>query len=310
MKNRIKKRVLNYLSFTRSERIGTIVLVVLLIMVIVVPILYREFIAPGELDKNISHAEVDDFFNNLSYKQKQQKPWTKKITIEEEEVVDDKNKGVLNFDFDPNTITTDSLMLLGLSAKQAAVVDNYRARGGKFRTPADFSKIYSIDSRTHSRLAPHVKIDTSIFIRNKEEGFGANYNGPVMVEINTADTVELCKIRGIGKSYAKRIIAYRTLLGGFHSRNQLLEIYGMTSDLYNKILPSVMVDSALTKKINLNTISFENLKAHPYISPYEAKSIIYYRSKVKTIRKTDEILQNKLLTSDRYKKVFPYLSIE
>ena len=50
---------------------------------------------------------------------------------------------------------------------------------------------------------------------------------PVVVEINTADSAELMRLNGIGASFSRRIVKYRNLLGGFISKEQLLEVYGM-----------------------------------------------------------------------------------
>ena len=45
------------------------------------------------------------------------------------------------FEFDPNTISLDSLQMLGFSYKQALTVIHYREKGGRFRKKEDFSKV-------------------------------------------------------------------------------------------------------------------------------------------------------------------------
>lgn len=310
MKNRPKRRLLNYLTFTKSERGGTILLIVMLLMVIVVPIVWRMLISPQVVGREVDSDRVDDFFDDLAYKERQfQSKRTSRFSLVDEEVVAEHPRVAQTFAFDPNTISVDSLMLLGLSAKQAAVINNYRSKGGKFRSPADFAKIYSIDAQTHSRLAGFIKIDSAQIAPPAYKSQSFEYE-TVTVDINTADTLALRKIRGIGPAYARRIIAYRTKLGGFYSKAQLLEVYGFSKELYDKILPSITLDTTSLKKINLNTVTFESLKAHPYLSNYEAKAIIYYRSKVKTIGHAHELLDNKLIKPEKYQKILPYFEVD
>ncbi len=56
------------------------------------------------------------------------------------------------FAFDPNTITGDSLQLLGFSAQQAQSILKYRNKGGKFRYREDFAKLYVVDSAVYAAL--------------------------------------------------------------------------------------------------------------------------------------------------------------
>lgn len=100
------------------------------------------------------------------------------------------------------------------------------------------------------------------------------YVAPVLrIELNTADTLLLTELRGIGPGYARRIVGYRERLGGFHRPEQLLEVYGFTDELYAKIEASVWVDPVHVTPIRVNHLGIAQLKRHPYISYYEAKSL-------------------------------------
>lgn len=65
----------------------------------------------------------------------------------------------------------------------------------------------------------------------------------VLVELNSADTTELMKVRGIGSVFANRIVKYRKLIGGFQSEDQLLKVYGITPDRFERISTQVYVDT-------------------------------------------------------------------
>lgn len=63
------------------------------------------------------------------------------------------------------------------------------------------------------------------------------------IELNSADTTELKKLRGIGSKLSQRIVKYRTKLGRFSSKEQLKAVYGLSEETYEAILPYVWVDS-------------------------------------------------------------------
>jgi DNA uptake protein ComE-like DNA-binding protein len=212
-----------------------------------------------------------------------------------------------NFYFNPNTISADSLVDLGLSPKQAQVIINYRNKGGKFKIADDFSRIHVIDSTTFHRLKPWIRIPKNTVA--KVDSFNVA-KIPIRIELNSADSASLTKLKGIGRSFARRIVAYRDLLGGFYSINQLSEVYGLTPEIVNSIRPNIWVDSSSIRILNLNLISYEELKQHPYLTDYQAKSIIYYRSKQRVIAKPIDLLNNKIIPPDRYQKIAPYFDVK
>ena len=72
------------------------------------------------------------------------------------------------FRFNPNTITLDSLQLLGFSQRQAQTILNYRSKGGTFRRREDFARMYTVDSAMYASLEEYIFIpdkDTSL-LRN------------------------------------------------------------------------------------------------------------------------------------------------
>ena len=62
------------------------------------------------------------------------------------------------FNFDPNTISLNSLQRLGFSRKQALTIIHYREKGGRFRKREDFSKMYTVSPEKYEELAPYISI--------------------------------------------------------------------------------------------------------------------------------------------------------
>ena len=63
---------------------------------------------------------------------------------------------VESFRFNPNTVSVEDLRRLGFSEKQAASIDHYRQKGGRFRRAEDFAKSYVVADSVFDRLAPYI----------------------------------------------------------------------------------------------------------------------------------------------------------
>ncbi len=163
-----------------------------------------------------------------------------------------------SFPFDPNTATVEELVHLGLSERQAQVIENYRAKGGRYYKPEDFAKMYVVDSALFRRLKPYIKLKK--------------------LDLNSADSTELLQLRGIGPYYAGKIVRYRARLGGvFTSVEQLLEIEGFEAERLARFADGV---EAVRRKpqFTLWSATKSELAAHPYIGAYAAKGIVRYKS--------------------------------
>ena len=94
-----------------------------------------------------------------------------------------------------------------------------------------------------------------------------------VVELNSADTTALKMVPGIGSVFAKRIIKYRDLLGGFYSVEQLGEVYGIDEDRYEAMKSWFSVDPSVISHLFVNQLSAKKLASHPYVSYKQARII-------------------------------------
>jgi DNA uptake protein ComE-like DNA-binding protein len=107
-----------------------------------------------------------------------------------------------------------------------------------------------------------------------------------------------------------RIIRYRNLLGGFASVKQLREVYGLPEETFNLVSGRLTADSLLIKKININTADFKQLIRLPYIDRYNVNSILKYRELKGRIEDINELVDNKLVTKEKFMKVRSYLKVK
>ena len=133
-----------------------------------------------------------------------------------------------------------------------------------------------------------------------------------MVELNSADTTRLKMLRGIGSGYAKMIVAYREKLGGFYATSQLLEVYKFPDETYQKIKHQLSVDTTLIRKIKINEVTVKELKSHPYISYYQALSIVENRELQPEMRYNSlyDMVVDEDLKEEDILRVAPYFSFE
>lgn len=129
------------------------------------------------------------------------------------------------------------------------------------------------------------------------------------IELNSVDSAGLDSLPGIGPVFAKRIIKYRDLLGGYYSINQLSEVYGIPPELAGKIYNYIIVDTLKIRMLLLNSADFKKVNAHPYISFDQTKMIFKLRSRQKIIV-SDQLIENKIFSSEEIIKLRHYLSFE
>jgi len=128
-----------------------------------------------------------------------------------------------------------------------------------------------------------------------------------LIEINSADSTKLLSLYGIGPSYAGRIIKYRSVLGGFHTCSQLLEVYGMDTVRYNGFFKRIWADTSLVNKININTSGFRDLLRHPYLDYEAVKSLVQYRDRHGPFESPAELWKDSILSEDIKQGLLPYL---
>ena len=204
--------------------------------------------------------------------------------------------------FDPNTATRNELKKFGFNDFQTNNLLSYRENGGKFNADEDINKIYGIDSIFFVGIRKHIQFEETA------ENFIVNEKQHLCIELNSADSSELMQLQGIGSAYARRILKYRELLGGFYSKKQLLEVYNFPQETYQQIEQSIIVDTLLVKKIRLNFADFKQLLSHPYLNKSQVEAIINHRDQNGAFKEVSSLFSVNGITGDVALKIEPYFT--
>jgi competence protein ComEA len=302
----IKNWLNNYFGFTKRELNGLLFLMAVLLLVTILPHFYHSYFVKPVFQSTNDQLAIQ----KLVLVNKQQPNFYQKMQDEVEDAAI-KYPTTL-FKFDPNTITLAEWQKLGLSAKQAQSIINYRNKGGKFYKPEDLQKMYTISAEKYEVLQPYITIQSIGFAQKFEKNVYPDQKPYVkkelaIIEINGADTLQLDEIKGVGSAFARRIANYRNKLGGFYKKEQLLEVYGLDSLKYAEIKDQIKIDILNIKKININTAEFDDLKNHPYLKFKQINAIIQYRKQHGKFNSVDDLKKVLILTPQIIQNLTPYL---
>ncbi|OCX54592.1 hypothetical protein BEL04_10195 [Mucilaginibacter sp. PPCGB 2223] len=277
----MKQRLRSYFEITKKEWNGMVVMFIIIGLIIAAPYIWQRF----------HHEPVMDLkeFNALA------------AQLKDKPAADDAgNAHPELFKFDPNNLPAGQWAKLGLSTKQIAIIKNYEAKGGRFYTKTDLQKIYSITAEDYNRLEPYINLPDQFISTKTDE----------IIEINSADSARLTQVRGIGAGFASRIVKYRTQLGGFIKKEQLMEIYGIDTAKYHELAPHVSVNAAHIKKIAINTAAVDDLRPFPYLNFKQMNAIVEYRKQHGNYHSVEDLHQVAILDDEILRKIAPYLSFK
>lgn len=285
--------------FTKQEKQGTIILLLLLLAAFLWRLNINYFHLP-DID-SIDTAEINKKIALLETRSSEYYNRQERKSNERENIVTSNKK----FHFDPNTVTEEEMKLLGFSVFQRNNILKYRSKGGVFHKKEDLKKIYGIDDSVFDDLENLIFIHRDFSYNQTDRNNKVNES--IIIELNTADTVMLRSVKGIGEVYAKRILKYRNLLGGYYSLNQLLEVYGIDDSVYLNIRDNFRVDTQLIDKININTSDYIELIRHPYLEKKHVEAILHYLTLKNEITSLNELIKNNIISSEEGEKLRPYI---
>ncbi|MFB9864537.1 ComEA family DNA-binding protein [Rufibacter immobilis] len=312
MLKRLLHGLQEYFSFSQRELTQFFILIFLMALLMVAPFFFFQDDVP--YDPTADQRILDSLVVQLDQQA-------------EEEAAARANryrrKPIKLYRFNPNQLNVEQWQELGLNKYLAQRILNYRAKAGDFKSKAQLQKIYGLPDSLFQLWYPYIDLpeESPGYARQPFSGsFSENRPKPEYprkrwelqpFDLNTADTTELKQIRGIGSKLSQRIINFRDKMGGFHSVDQVAEVYGLPPEVADSVRKYAFIakDGGI-RKINLNAATFAELRQHPYIGYSLARAIVNYRTQHGPYPSVEELRKIKVLKEEQFQKMQPYLVVQ
>jgi len=223
---------------------------------------------------------------------------------------DSSNKELLYFQFDPNTVTYSEMKKLGIDGKTANILLKYRGNKIRFYSKEDVLKVYGFTEEKYQKLENYIVFPKKDSIIKKEKIKHENPYKNIQIDINKANALEFEKLKGVGAYISKEIVKYRIKLGGFYSKNQLKEVYGITEEVFENFKNNLVIDKPRIKKININTTNFKELIRHSYISKEQTIEILKLKKDISGFNKIDDLIYYDVFSKKEFENLKHYLKVK
>jgi DNA uptake protein ComE-like DNA-binding protein len=329
----------DYLTFTKKERIGIVVLMLVLLLFLLLPEIYQPDLPTAKIDTSL----VSVFASKPSAEKAAYAAYEKEVANSAEIV--DARKFKL-FMFDPNTASETQWLELGIKPRTVKTILNYRNKGGRFRAATDIKKIWGIAPADAQRLIPYVRIAPVAGSQNSSNNYYAQKAGSAnwtnagnakgvyqskvaIIEINTANQQDWKALPGIGSVLAARIIKFRDKLGGFKEIAQVGKTYGIADSLFQKIAPYLKLTDPIkdkssdptgsvkspgqlinsTNQLDINKATVGELLAAE-IPEGVAKAIVLYRKQHGAYTRLADLKNIVFINEGIYNSIIPKLMVQ
>ncbi len=320
---RIPPELKELFSFSATERNGLIVLFVIVLTTSFISVYVKQGINAEftTADTSLLSKEISEFRNSL--KEKENPEYISRL----DKFIIQKYDSIELFKFDPNTVTKEEWLKLGLSEKQTKNIMNFRAKGGKFYDKNDFRRMYGIRTRQYLILEPYIMLPERYYVNNynsyKSKFNNSSYDKDVFTpdslfkfNPNTATDKEL-EALGLSQKQAKNIINYRKKSNGFKTKSDLKKIYSIGDEEYAILedyidLPENISSEKRKKqevqkkkqKVDINTFSEQDFKQlEEKFWQYNARKIVKYRNLLGGYVHPDQLLELRGMKKHFYEKV-------
>lgn len=287
----------NPIDFSKRSRRAILIFVGIMLVLVLIPRAYF-WLNPADDFEFHQTALQKEVFKKFEYKKKEKSRYQKKSKFSKPTAK-----------FDPNQYSEADWMRLGLSEKQVSVLMKFQKNG--FYNHEDIQRVFVISDEFFENIKDFlVYPEKPVREYNTQNQVNEAVVKTVRVEINTASVEELMNVKGIGKFYAEKIVQKRNELQGFVSEEQMLEIWKFDQEKLENIRPYIYVDSKKVYPFDINTVSYEELRKHPYFTKNVANSIIKLRTQLGSYKRIEDLKKSVLITDEIFEKIKLYVMVE
>lgn len=241
-------------------------------------------------------------------------------TIDSLKRIEQDNRKLKLYPFNPNYITDFKGYQLGMSVEEIDRLHNYRKENKWINSVKDFKQVTGVSDSLLNRVAPYFKFPDWVVKKEKQKKKSKiesglieehTYNKEYKIstnDINKATQQDFETISGVGEVLSSRIIKYRMKLQGYSFSKQLYEVWGVDKVAADKVMETfTVVKKPTIKKVNVNTAKFKEVLKNPYINYELCKKIFEYRDEVAELQDISELRNIKDFPLNKYDRIILYL---
>jgi len=260
------KQQINFLRFTKEQRIGIFLLFAIIIVL------------------QLVYFFVD--FNPIEQKDFAKQKWLSLQTEVDSLKLAKSNEKSAMYAFNPNFISDYKGYKLGMSVEEIDRLLAFRKQNKYVNSAKEFQAVTKVSDSLLNTIAPFFKFPDWVNqeksnnqYRSYADKTFAKKEKIVVIDINQATQEDLIKINGIGEAISLRILTQKEKLGGFVSMEQMKEVWGLSPE----VILNLNKHFAITKlpdlnKIDINNASLKELSKFFYFKNDIARQIVKYRS--------------------------------
>ena len=299
----IRRFLKSYFNFTKGESQAFLLLLFIIVVLLILPLFFHSRYSSYKADFTNLY-KISDSFDRIVDSHE-----SKPVLADENY----SNHAKFQFHhFNPNTISKDDLIAMGLFPSLADRIVNYRLKVAPFQCKQQLLKVYGLSDKLYSRLSAFIDLPEECPVNTivKYPSFEKKAKYLDAVNINLADTTQLIALPGIGSKLAQRIINYRDKLGGFLNMSQIGEVWGLKPETILIIEKQIVINTNVVKKIFINSCELEDLSKHPYCGYKMAVIIVNYRKQHGLYSNLDQLKHLVGINLESLTKLQPYLSLD
>jgi len=292
-----KQLIQDYFTFSRNERRGIVILLVLIFLLAVTNKVIFYFETPSKLDPVLfDSARYELGLLNDSLNQQE--------------------SGKRLFAFNPNLIDSITLTALDLPESVKQNLLKFRNKGAKFNSVTDFRKIYGVTEPVFLKIKPYLQFSETAVVQGPTKSTAELF----FFDPNTTSDFDFYRL-GLTEKQIEVIRNYQKKGGYFRNIADFFKIWGLTDHQKNALSDYIRIEKpeiekqeieavADIKGMDLNTADSTELELLPGIGDKLSKRIVKYRDMLGGFYSLTQLKEVYGLNEETIQLIAPKLTID